>query len=197
MSKSENYFYNQYRIEADGKTVIGVLSNGYEFKIDIEDLPKITEYKWYPSGRCVSNRTCMNRNGQYIHRYIMNEPNGFEVDHINMDRMNNCRSNLRICNHQQNQCNQPLQSNNTSGFTGVRFYKARNKYVARIKFYGKDIHLGYYYKLIEAIQARNFGAKLLFGEFAVSDDVPEAPEYIKNFIYQKCKIYIQKKQTAI
>lgn len=197
MGKAENYLYNQYRIDADGKTVIGVLSNGDEFKIDIEDLPKIIEYKWYPTGKGVSNRACINRKGQYIHRYIMNEPKGFEVDHIDMDRMNNCRNNLRICTHRENQCNQSLQSNNTSGVTGVRFYKARNKYVARIKFHGIDIHLGYYETKIEAIQARDTGAKILFGEFAVLNNVPETPKHIKEYVLSKCSAFLIKKQIAI
>ena len=133
----------------------------------------------------------------YLHRYIMDAPKGFEVDHIDMNRLNNCRTNLRICTHQQNQCNQPLQVNNTSGVTGVRFYKARNKYVARIKFYGKDIHLGYYKTKLEATQARDTGAKLLFGEFAVLNNVPEAPYHIKNYVYKKCKDYLIDEEMAI
>jgi hypothetical protein len=197
VNELENYIYNKYRLLNDNKTVIGVLTNGDEFKIDIEDLYKVIKCKWYPTGQGISNRTCINQKGQYIHRYIMNEPSGFEVDHIDRDRLNNCRSNLRICTHQQNQCNQPLQINNTSGVTGVRFYKPRNKYVARIKYWGKDIHLGYYYTLLEAIQARDAGARLLFGEFAVLNGMPEAPQHIKDFVYEKCKVYLSNVATAI
>ena len=114
-----------------------------------------------------------------------------------MNPLNNCRSNLRICTHQQNQCNQNLQKNNTSGVIGVRFYKARNKYVARIKYWGKDIHLGYYINKTEAMQARNEGAKLLFGEFAILTDVPEAPLSIKKFVYTKCsQLLLQEKKEA-
>lgn len=188
--KIENYFYNGYRFLKDGKTVIGKLSDGDEFIFDIKDFKKVLEYKWYPSGTGSSNKTVINRKRDYIHRLIMNAPKGFEVDHINRDRMNNCRNNLRICTHQQNQCNQPLQSNNTSGVTGVRFYAARNKYVARIKYFGKDIHLGYYEIKTEAIQARDTGAKLLFGEFAILNDVPEAPTHIKEYVYGQCKNHI-------
>lgn len=195
--KVSNYFYNNYRFSIDGKTVIGTLSDGEEFKFDIKDFNKVIRHRWYPSGNGKPNKTCINSKREYLHRYIMNAPKGFEVDHIDMDRMNNCRSNLRICTHQQNQCNQPLQSNNTSGVTGVRFYKARNKYVARVKFFGKDIHLGYYKNKIEAIQARDTGAKLLFGEFAVLNDVPEAPQHVKKYVYKQCKEHLAKKKVAV
>ncbi|QPW59789.1 HNH endonuclease [Clostridium botulinum] len=196
-NRAENYFYNQYRFLNNGKTAIGTLSNGDEFKFDTEDFQKVIAYRWYSTGQGKSNKSCINYKGTYLHRYIMGAEKGVEVDHIDRDRMNNCRRNLRICTHQQNQCNQALQSNNTSGFTGVRFYKPRSKYVARIKFYGKDIHLGYYKTIIEAIQARDVGAKLLFGKFAVLNDVPEASQQIKNYVYKKCSIYLSKVKIAI
>ena len=47
--------------------------------------------------------TIMNNKRDYLHRHIMDAPKGCEVDHIDHDRMNNCRNNLRICTHQQNQ----------------------------------------------------------------------------------------------
>lgn len=190
-----NCNYNKYRVSEDGKTVIGTLSDGDEFKFDIEDFEKVKLFTWYPSGEGKSNKTCINSKREYIHRYIMNAPKGFEIDHIDRNRMNNCKSNLRLCGHQQNQCNQPLQSNNKSGVTGVRFHESRKKYIARIKFYGKEIHLGYYNELITAIQARDVGAKLLFGEFAVLNDVPDAPRHIKEYVYKKCSKYI--KEVAV
>lgn len=196
-SKELNLEYNKYKLSEDQKTVIGTLSDGDRFKFDIEDFEKVITYRWYPSGEKNSDKACINNRRIYLHRYLMDASSGFEVDHIDRDRMNNCRSNLRICTHQQNQCNQYLQCNNASGVTGVRFYKARNKYVARIKFYGKDIHLGYYYNFVEAVQARDSGAKLLFGDFAVLNDVPEAPEYIKDFVYEKCKNCLKTRQIAI
>ena len=83
--------------------------------------------------------------------------------------------------------NQPLQRNNTSGVSGVRYYKARSKFVARIKICQKDIHLGYYVTFEEAVQARNVGMECMFGEYGRYNDVPAAPSWIRAKVVEKCK----------
>ena len=189
---------NTYYFSKDGKTGYGITGTALIFSFDAEDYDKIKSYTWYQFNKGVKGIYYIgNRYGKAIHSIIMETPKGYEVDHIDMNPLNNCRSNLRICTHQQNQCNQNLQKNNTSGVIGVRFYKPRNKYVARIKYWGKDIHLGYYINKTEAMQARNEGAKLLFGEFAILTDVPEAPLSIKKFVYSKCsQLLLQEKKEA-
>jgi hypothetical protein len=112
---------------------------------------------------------------------------GMELDHINLDTLDNRRCNTRFCTHQQNQMNQPLQRNNTSGVTGVRFYKARGKYTARVKICQKDIHLGYFLTFEEAVQARNVGMECMFGEYGRYNDVNAAPMWIREKVIQKCK----------
>lgn len=120
------------------------------------------------------------RDGVYLHRYIFPDvPAGYEVDHISLDTLDNRKCNLRICTHQQNQCNQPLQRNNTSGVSGVSFYPPRNKYRARIKASQHDIHLGYYLTFGEAVQARNVGMRCMFGDYGRYNDVADAPEWIR------------------
>jgi hypothetical protein len=121
-----------------------------------------------------------------LHRYLLDYPD-CEIDHIDLNRFNNRRGNLRLCTHRQNQCNHGLQANNSSGAAGVRFYKPRNKYAARIKHYGQEIHLGYYSDKVQAMQARNVAMQFLFNEFARLNDVPEAPDTIKTFVLEKCK----------
>lgn len=58
-----------------------------------------------------------------------------------------------------------LQSNNTSGVTGVRWDSARNKWIANITFKKKVYYLGRYTKKEDAIKARKKAEKKLFGEF--------------------------------
>lgn len=177
---------NKYVILEDEQTVKGTCPSGEEFYFDIQDLRKAKTFTWYSSGSDFL-KTCVNIYGKPLYRLLIITPKGFEIDHINRNRMDNRRSNLRICTHQQNQFNQNLQRNNTSGVIGVRFNKTRNKYVARIKFCGRDIHLGYYKNIEHAMQARNEAAKLLFGQFAVLSNVIEGNQEIKNYVRLRCK----------
>ena len=68
--------------------------------------------------------------------------------------------------------------------------KHRRTWNARIKYYGKEIHLGAYHSFLEAIQARNEGMKWLYGEFGRYNDVPEAPLHIKAYVKNKCSRFL-------
>lgn len=162
--------------------------SGLTFLFDEEDYPRVRDRGWYPvmnSGRYYF----IDSKGHKLHSLLLDVPKGFEVDHIDLNTLDNRKKNLRICTHQQNQINQPLQKNNTSGFTGVRYYPARKKYVARLKLNKKDIHLGYYATLIEAVQARNVGMKLLFGSYGRYNDVPKPPISIYQKVFDICFQY--------
>lgn len=66
-----------------------------------------------------------------------------EVDHINGKPLDNRRENLRVVSHQQNlQHRTTVQSNNTSGYRGVGWLPANQKWRARVKHNGIDIHVG-------------------------------------------------------
>lgn len=179
---------NHYRVAGDGQTVIGYFADGKEFYFDLCDLEKVQRFSWYLCG-FPEQVMITNKDRLTLHRYLMDSPD-CEVDHINLNRFDNRRSNLRLCTHRQNQCNHGLQSNNTSGAAGVRFYGPRNKFTATIKHFGKDIHLGYYPDVVSAMQARNVAMALLFGEFARMNPVPPAPKDIETYVLGKCLPYL-------
>ena len=87
-----------------------------------------------------------------MHRFIMNFPKGKYVDHINHNTLDNRKCNLRICNNADNIRNGKPRVNNTTGYNGVYFDK--NRYVARIKVNYKNIYLGSFIKLEDAVKAR-------------------------------------------
>lgn len=180
--------YNQYEMADDGKSVIGHFSNGLKFFVDLTDLRKVQAFDWYLCGY-PEKIIITNRHRLTLHRYLLDCPD-CEIDHIDLDRFNNRRSNLRCCSHRQNQCNHGLQSNNTSGVAGARFYKPRNRYAARIKHFGQEIHLGYYDDLLSAMQARNVAMELLFGEFARLNEVPPASALLRKCVFEKCAPYL-------
>lgn len=93
-----------------------------------------------------------------IHRVIWAMVNGEwpsdQVDHINGDKLDNRPENLRDVTSQENLRNQKMYCNNTSGHTGVRWYKGRRKWRATIHVSGKRTHLGYFTSKDDAIAAR-------------------------------------------
>lgn len=69
-------------------------------------------------------------------------PEGYEIDHIDGDGLNNRIDNLRCVTRSDNFKNRRRATNNTSGIVGVRKRKGENKWTAQIKVQGKSIHLG-------------------------------------------------------
>ena len=106
------------------------------------------------------------RNGQhlYLHHAIMGSTD--EVDHIDGDGLNNRRSNLRHCTHQQNLWNARRQANNTSGYRGVSFDKKRGKWLAYIVNGGCQKHLGRFDDPVAAARAHDAAAIATRGKFA-------------------------------
>ena len=109
----------------------------------------------------------------FLHRVILSPPDGYFVDHINMNRLDNRRCNLRIATKAQNSYNRPARRDNTSGYKGVWFRSnVKNKcWIAEIRINGKKIHIGTYQTKEEAALAYNEAAKKYHGEFARLNDV--------------------------
>lgn len=76
------------------------------------------------------------------------------IDHINRNKVDNSRLNLRESNPSLNQLNSKIQSNNISGTTGISYNKATGKYYVAIRRYPERIQLGSYDKKEDAIRAR-------------------------------------------
>ena len=99
----------------------------------------------------------------------MNAQPGQIVDHIDRDKLNCQRANLRFTTKQQNTVNSGMWSNNTSGIKGVYWDKARNKWHAQIKVNQKTIGLGRFDTLELATTVRDNAARHYFGHFATTN----------------------------
>lgn len=77
------------------------------------------------------------------------------VDHVNRIKSDNRLVNLRSVTQSVNMQNATMRSDNTSGHVGVAWYKSTNKWRARIKIEGRDVHLGLFDTFWEAAHARN------------------------------------------
>jgi hypothetical protein len=142
------------------------LNSGEIAIIDEEDYEKVKQYKWSFNGRYAIGYGKGIKNTTTMQRIVMNPPDGCVVDHINRDKLDNRRSNLRICTQSQNMANYPMHGLNTSGRKGVYWNKKREKWRAQIRFNQKLIVIGYFHDLNEASEAYIAQAKKLFGEFA-------------------------------
>jgi hypothetical protein len=109
-----------------------------------------------------------------MHRAIL-ERMGFkdfeDSDHINRDKSDNYRRNLRAATRRQNLCNRGRRRDNTSGYIGVGWKKQYKKWQAQIKANCKLKHLGYFDDKKEAAKAYNKAARKYHGKFATLNEV--------------------------
>lgn len=127
--------------------------------IDLDDVDKVKNIRW-----------CYNGNGEVhntkigsLHRFIMNAPDDMVVDHINHDRLDNRKQNLRVCTMQENMFNKKPGINNTTGFKGI--IKINDKYRVTINCNGKSYNLGTFNTIEEALEVYKEKELELFGEY--------------------------------
>lgn len=162
-----HYYFSSLRIPIMSKFFIQ--SAGIEIPVnDIDDcVVQVTTWRINNWGYVTGN----GRNSPYRNKClhcIIAERMGLnltnDIDHIDLDKFNNRRLNLREATRSQNQINHRIHSNNTTGFKGVSF--RRNKYRAMIMADGKSIELGYFDIPEEAHEAYCKAAIKYHKEFA-------------------------------
>jgi hypothetical protein len=90
---------------------------------------------------------------------------GKQIDHIDGNVLNNSPRNLRLVTASQNQFNRKKQKNNLSGHKNISFVKKLDKYRCAMQVDGKDIYIGLFNTVEEAIASRDIKFKQLAGEF--------------------------------
>ena len=146
-----------------------ILTQGKTALVDDEDFEYLSQWKWFCGldGYAVRNSPMVNgkqRSLIRMHRQIMNPPNGLYVDHINHNKSDNRRENLRNCTLAENQHNTKRPKNNTTGYKGVS--KDRRRFRANIYVDGKQRCLGTFDTPEEAAHVYDVAAVTYFGEFA-------------------------------
>lgn len=175
----ENKKYNDYEIIGD--IVRGKFSatDGY-FLFDLDDYERLSRYCWNldKSGYVVAT-DMDNKSTVKMHQLVF----GKHCDHINRDRTDNRKSNLRKATEAENARNHKKRKDNTSGFTGVGFL--RGKWVASISDgHGKAIYLGVFNDKQEAVHVRlqaelqHYGPEFapqrhLFEEYGITQLTPQ------------------------
>lgn len=151
----------------------GKHSKGKSAIVDDADYEDIASYRWVVNYYGYAVRSAHKDAGygatKLMHRHVMNPTKDQLIDHINGNRLDNRRSNLRIATYSENQRNRGKQNNNTSGFKGVVLLKdhsRRKKWAAQIKANGKQIRIGYYHTPEEASQEYIEASNKHYGEFS-------------------------------
>lgn len=142
------------------------LTKGKRTMVDNEDFEKLSQYKW-----CYAIYAIRGKKGEKgawkMHWDIMGKPkNGLQIDHINGNKLDNRRKNLRVVTDQQNKCNRGKISSNTSGYKGVTWRKDRKTWHAQIQINRKVIHLGHYKSKLQAYKKYCEACIKYHGEFA-------------------------------
>jgi hypothetical protein len=147
------------------------LTRGYFALVDDEDYERVAKIKWIlkPSGctRYAHGWNKQTKRQVVMHRYILGIESGSRplVDHVNLDGLDNRRSNLRLCTNSQNGANRRHnRSHTTSRFKGVG--KRGNRWQAQIQVAGRRVKIGCFSSEEDAARAYNDAAVAIWGEYA-------------------------------
>ena len=140
--------------------------------VDVEDFEWLNQWNWHATW-CSDTKSFyahseVEENMLAMHRVILGCGPREQGDHKNRNTLDNRRSNLRKCTHQQNHFN--ARRFNKTGYKGV--VKLHGKWRARITIDGRRRHLGYYNSAEEAARAYDRAAIELHGEFANLNFLP-------------------------
>ena len=145
--------------------------------------PETGDFTWLVARkgtlRCKTAGTKHNRGYRTIHLnykcylahrlawlYMMGDWPKHTIDHINGIRDDNRWSNLREATRQENNFNSSSRKLSSSVYKGVFWAKRNKKWISKINFNNKQIHIGYFDCEIEAAKAYNEEAKKRYGDFA-------------------------------
>lgn len=174
------------------------------FIIDADDL-HIVRYKKWRSGRGYPVTGSKAAGGIILLSRMLlgvTDPE-IKVDHINGNKLDNRKSNLRVCAQGENTYNKSYMALNTSGFIGVSRDKRperTKKWQVEVRYKNRRFRLGSYLTIEEAVYARYIGTQLLYKEFrntnndeAIQKAISSVPGATKNVIRTYCENRIQEK----
>jgi hypothetical protein len=139
--------------------------------VDEDDYEVLSKRKWHLTGGGYAATSTRGGGSWFMHRMILQPPEDKETDHKNRNKLDNRRSNLRVCTRKQNcaNVNAPEIPGKSSRFKGVYFRPDRQCWRAYV---GTDKRsLGCYGSEEEAAFAYNLEARRRFGEFACLNQI--------------------------
>jgi hypothetical protein len=144
-----------------------VLRNtGHRALVDAEDFARVSAFEWRETSHGYAYRYVDGAN-VYMHRFVLDATPDMDVDHINGEKLDNRRANIRLATAGQNLANQRTQQRDkTSRFKGVYKSSLCDGWVAQVKVAQHARYLGRFATEEQAARAYDAAARELFGEFA-------------------------------
>jgi hypothetical protein len=155
---------NNYVDNKDGTTTI-ITYGGHKVLVDSDAILLIAGRRVSINGKGYAGLS-VDAHSIPLHRFILSAPAGVDVDHINRDRKDCRRSNLRFCSQSHNNANTKLRLDNSTGYRGVHFNKCSGRYIAQISIAGRGKHIGSFSTPEAAAIAYNEQAICIHGSFA-------------------------------
>lgn len=131
-------------------------------KVSRKDRALLSRFSWH----ITKNGYVANNQRQLLHRLVMGAKPGEFVDHRFGNRLDNRRSQLRLCTKSENGCNRGKQANNTTGHKNIYWDRFNNKWIVRVVRNRKLMFFARFREFREAITARNRALKKFHGAFA-------------------------------
>jgi hypothetical protein len=134
------------------------LTQGKFAIVDDKDFEWLSKWKWYYDSFLGYAKRYIKIQGKtrsiYLHSVINNTPKKLQTDHINRNKLDNRRCNLRSVTKNQNKFNTGLWRHNTSGYKGVSWHKSYKRWEVYIGVNNQKINLGYFFNLEDAYRCR-------------------------------------------
>lgn len=146
--------------------LVGRYGAGKSAFVDEEDYAAARKLTWHVSTQGYVVHSWTNTSKIYLHQLVLGKQQGEEVDHINGDRLDNTRANLRYVTHANNARNTAKREGTSSRFKGVVWRKDKGCWTAQIAVGGRQRHLGYFRGEEAAARAYDEAALEMHGEYA-------------------------------
>lgn len=151
------------------------LSDSQTMLCDIDIWEKVKDMRWTVNRQGYVQTTT--REGReksravLFHSFVLKCDNTHVIDHINRNKLDNRKCNLRLATRAENSINS-LSTHSSTGARGVYVDKRKKrKYIAYLSTNGKNHRIGSFFTLAEAKEARENAVVKKYGEYAPKEMV--------------------------